>query len=405
MSTTIDRQRNGSPLPQEWKCRPLGEIAEITMGNSPPGDSYNEDENGVPLINGPVEFSEGAFGLTVRTKFTTAPTKMCKEGDFLICVRGSTTGRTNIAAFDACIGRGVAAIRSRMNQRYVNHFVRTLEKRIHASGKGSTFPSISQQQLQDLSIPLPFAEDETRSVQEQKRIADILDKADAIRRKRQEAITSLLSIPGSAFHAMFGTPSHNTKGWKIGTIRDLLEEAKYGSSSKAGPEGEYPMLRMNNITYEGTWDFSDLKYIDLSEKDQPKYLARKGDILFNRTNSKELVGKTAVFQEESPMAYAGYLVRARTNELAHPDYIAGYLNSPHGKATLRHMCKNIVGMANINAQEFQNIAIPHPPIEAQLEYVQLLDGVRTSEKPLRRALSESEALFNSLVQRAFRGEL
>jgi type I restriction enzyme S subunit len=69
------------------------------------------------------------------------------------------------------------------------------------------------------------------------------------------------------------------------------------------------------------------------------------------------------------------------------------------------MCKNIVGMANINAQEFQEILIPHPPIEAQMEYVRLLDGVRHNEKPLRQALKESEGLFTCLVQLAFRGEL
>ena len=90
---------------------------------------------------------------------------------------------------------------------------------------------------------------------------------------------------------------------------------------------------MNNITYEGSWNLSDLKYVDIPPKDLPKYLAKKGDILFNRTNSKELVGKTAIFREDTPMVYAGYLIRARTNELAHPDYIAGYLNSPHGKST------------------------------------------------------------------------
>jgi len=263
---------------------------------------------------------------------------------------------------------------------------------------GTTRQKLNKAKAATIPIALP-------PLSEQRRIADILDKADEILRKRQEAISTLLSIPGSAFHEMFGSPSHNIKGWNIGSIRDLVEEVRYGSSSKAGHEGEFPILRMNNITYEGTWDLSDLKYIDLSEKDKRKYLAQRGDILFNRTNSKELVGKTAVFQEEQPMAFAGYLVRARTNKLAHPDYIAGYLNSPHGKATLRHMCKNIVGMANINAQEFQDIAIPHPPIEAQLEYVQVLDGVRKAEGPLRRALCESDDLFRSLVQRAFKGEL
>jgi type I restriction enzyme S subunit len=79
--------------------------------NLPPGETYNKFGEGIPMINGPVEFSEGPFGKTVVNQYTTAPTNLCEEGDLLLCVRGSTTGRTNIAGFKACIGRGVAAIR------------------------------------------------------------------------------------------------------------------------------------------------------------------------------------------------------------------------------------------------------------------------------------------------------
>ncbi len=93
-----------------WQAKRLGEVCEIIMGQSP--DSYNVTGE-LPLINGPVEFSQGAFGKTIRSKFTTEPTKLCKEDGLTLCVRGSTTERMNIAGFDACIGRGVAAIRSR----------------------------------------------------------------------------------------------------------------------------------------------------------------------------------------------------------------------------------------------------------------------------------------------------
>ncbi|WP_062399214.1 restriction endonuclease subunit S [Methanogenium cariaci] len=89
-----------------WVWTRLGDVSEIVMGNSPPGTTYNSTGNGCPLINGPVEFSFGPFGKTIETKYTTAPTKMCRKGDLLLCVRGSTTGRTNVAGFDSCIGRG-----------------------------------------------------------------------------------------------------------------------------------------------------------------------------------------------------------------------------------------------------------------------------------------------------------
>nr|WED69179.1 hypothetical protein PJ912_03420 [Pectobacterium colocasium] len=97
---------------------------------------------------------------------------------------------------------------------------------------------------------------------------------------------------------------------------------------------DYPILRMGNITYNGAIDVSDLKYITLNEKEKLKYLVAKGDLLFNRTNSKELVGKTAVYDRDEPVAIAGYLIRVRTNDKGNSYYLSGYLNSSHGKKNL-----------------------------------------------------------------------
>jgi restriction endonuclease S subunit len=140
------------------------------MGTSPPGDTYNMTGEGVPLINGPVEFSSGSFGKTVRTKFTTAPNKLCKESDLVLCVRGSTTGKMNIAGFDACIGRGVAAIRAKEYQPWINFFIRSKRDDIYSLGTGATFPNISTANLADLKILVP-------PLPEQRRIVGILDAA------------------------------------------------------------------------------------------------------------------------------------------------------------------------------------------------------------------------------------
>jgi type I restriction enzyme, S subunit len=162
---------------------------------------------------------------------------------------------------------------------------------------------------------------------------------------------------------------------------------------------------MNNITYSGQMDFTDLKYIDLEKKEEEKYLVRKGDLLFNRTNSKELVGKTAVFEREIPMALAGYLIRVRTNQRATSHYISAYLNSRHGKKTLMGMCKSIVGMANINAQELQDIKILIPPITLQKKYSEFVWKTQDRKTKIVDAIGLGNTLFNSLTQRAFRGEL
>ena len=262
----------------------------------------------------------------------------------------------------------------------------------------TSIPGLNRDDIYSTKIPLP-------PLPEQKRIAAILDKADSIRRKRQEAVRLTEELLRSVFLDMFGDPVTNPKGWKEVTIRDLVTEVKYGTSDKASYEGKYPVLRMNNITYLGGWNFTDLKRIDIHEKELPKYLVQKGDILFNRTNSKELVGKTAVYRRDDPMAYAGYLIRIRPNKQNNSEYIAAYLNSKHGKTILESMCKSIVGMANINAQELQEIVILQPPLELQNQYALLVHSVERAKAMLINSSEVTETLFNTLLQRAFKGEL
>jgi len=205
---------------------------------------------------------------------------------------------------------------------------------------------------------------------------------------------------------MFGDPQTNPMGWPVGKIGDLLDEVKYGTSKKANTEGRgLPILRMGNVTKHGKIDLSDLKHIELSEDEFEKYTTRPGDILFNRTNSRDLVGKTAVVTQEDPLAIAGYLVRGRTNDRGDPHYISGYLNSKHGKAVLRNMCKNIVGMANINAKEFQSIPIALTPAGLQHDYAKSTASLLQEEKHILRSMRSLSELFSSLQQRAFRGEL
>ena len=176
--------------PETWQWIRLGDVALVVMGNSPPGSSYNEQGLGVPLINGPVEFSAGAFGLTICRKCTTKPNQMCTTGDMLICVRGATTGRTNIAAFDACIGRGVALVRAWDAQRYVNLYLWHVGKEFLAAGKGTTFPSISYADLAGKPLPLPPLAEQHRIVAKVDELMGLIDRLEAARRSREAVRTA-----------------------------------------------------------------------------------------------------------------------------------------------------------------------------------------------------------------------
>lgn len=237
---------------------------------------------------------------------------------------------------------------------------------------------------------------------EQQRVATILDKVGSLCRKRQEAIRLADAFLRAVFIDMFGDPGSNPKGFETGTIRDLVASANYGTSEKASEQvGKYAILRMNNITYQGSWNFSSLKYVDLEPATAHKYLTQRGDLLFNRTNSKELVGKTAVYMRDEPMAIAGYLVRVRMNERGNPHYVSGYLNSVHGKRSLEARAKSIVGMANINAQEMQDIPLLLPPIELQDKYARIVEAVHARLETHQAFLREAVALHSALSHRFF----
>ncbi|HDX2437334.1 TPA: restriction endonuclease subunit S, partial [Escherichia coli] len=284
--------------------------------------------------------------------------KIVEKDSILIAMYGATVGRLAILGINAATNQAICNIRpdtTIADMKYLYYFLKSKFSYFVENAVGGAQPNISQGLIKSLEVPLP-------SLDEQKRIADILDKAAGVCQKREQAIKLADDFLRAKFLEMFGTPANNIHRFPKGTIRDLVDSVNYGTSAKASIDsGEYPILRMGNITYQGRWDFTDLKYLDLSVKEKDKYLVKEGDLLFNRTNSKELVGKTAVYEEDRPMAFAGYLIRVRPNSIGNNYYISGYLNSIHGKITLMNMCKSIVGMANINAQELQNIEILIPP--------------------------------------------
>jgi type I restriction enzyme S subunit len=163
---------------------------------------------------------------------------------------------------------------------------------------------------------------------------------------------------------------------------------------------------MNNITRSGELDLQNLKYMSLALKDHERYLVKAGDVLFNRTNSAELVGKTAIIPDSAPtLAYAGYLVRLRVNAENHPVYLARFLNTAYAKRMLRGMCKSIIGMANINATEIQAMQIAIPPRQLQQTFATRIQAIEALKATHHAALTGLDALFASLQYRAFRGEL
>lgn len=158
---------------------------------------------------------------------------------------------------------------------------------------------------------------------------------------------------------------------------------------------------MNNITYDGELDLTDIKWIDVPENELEKCTVQRGDVLFNRTNSRELVGKTCVYDRDEKMVLAGFIIRVRVNERVLPEFLSAFLNAIFSKQMLSEMCKVAIGQANINAQEMQNIGIYLPPIEMQRQFVQYKEQIDKLKVIAQKRLATIQLLFDSLMRRYF----
>ena len=368
----------------KWEKVKLGDICEFAYGKSLP--SKARSGNGYPVYG-----SNGEVGLH---------DKALTQSETIIIGRKGSFGEINYCPGPCSPIDTTYYITKENTDAHIPWLARRLKcLGLNNLNRAAAIPGLNRADAYRQNLLLP-------PLEEQKRIAGILDAADALRAKRRESLAKLDDLLQSTFLDMFGDPVTNPKGWDRGIVGDLLDSANYGTSNKADLHlGDYPILRMNNITYSGEWNFKDLKYIDLEEKDLPKHLVHKGQILFNRTNSKELVGKTAVYRKTEPMAFAGYLVRAITNDRTDPEYVGAFMNFPTTKQFLRNKCKNIVGMANINAKEFQKIPTLLPPLDLQQRFAKIVTSVEEQKAKMKKHLEQLDDLFASLQQRAFRGDL
>ena len=350
----------------------LTDLCTIQYGYAFDSESFTTDNSFPPLVR--IRDVKRGFSETFYSG-DYPPEYVIHSGDLLV----GMDGEFNIARWrsgDALLNQRVCKISATRgtDEEYLRFALQKALKEIEDRTAFVTVKHLSAKELNKLELDIP-------DMGEQARIAQILCKLERVISMREAELSALDDLIKARFVEMFGTFPSNEKGWPTGTIRDLVTEVRYGSSRKAaeGDSGKYPYLRMNNITYSGELDLSDTKTIDIPDEELDKCTVRRGDLLFNRTNSKELVGKTCVYNRDELMVLAGFVVRVRLNEKALPEFVSAFMNTTFSKQMLLGMCKAAIGQANINAQELQNIGIYIPPIELQREFVSFKEQIDKSK--------------------------
>ena len=281
--------------------------------------------------------------------------------------------------------------------KYIYYALKGNQEKLMALRTGAAMPNIKKTTFQDMELCL------NENPAEQEMVIKELDKIQIALDIKETELIALDDLVKSRFIEMFGTFPSNEHSWDTGTIRDIVTDVKYGSSRKAatGNNGKYPYLRMNNITYDGHLDLSDVKTIDIPDNEVEKCSVRYGDILFNRTNSRELVGKTCVYNRNELMILAGFIIRVRVNERIIPEFLSAFLNMDFSKQMLFGMCKKAIGQANINAQEMQSIGIYIPPIELQNEFAEFVKLTDKSKFIVQKQIEDLQELLDSKMDEYF----
>jgi type I restriction enzyme S subunit len=386
-------------LPQGWAWTSLGDCCLVTLGQSPPGSSYNESGAGMPFFQGKAEFGE--LRPTIR-KWTTQPTKTAAEDDVLISVR-APVGPTNLAPCDCAIGRGLASLRPHggISSRYVLYWLRASQRELASRGTGTTFSAISGAVLREHPIPLAPLVEQRRIVAAIEEHFSRLDAAEGLLAQAKRRLVALRTA----------TLAASTAGHERVALGELITDLRYGTSIKCSYEADGPpVLRIPNVQ-RGVVDVSDLKFATDAEVDLAPYALERGDLLFVRTNgSRDLIGRVASVDGAEGMAFASYLIRARPDPSRLDSRFAVLaLSAPASRALIESKAATTAGQYNLNLAALRSLPVPLPPIEKQhsivIDLEQQLSIIDAMAAEIPRALQRSAALRRSILEQAFSGKL
>lgn len=404
--------------PERWRRGKLGEIAEIVTGQSPPGDAYNSEGRGVPLLNGPTEFGPSS---PTPVQWTTTPTKFAEPGDVLFCVRGSTTGRQNIADQRYCIGRGLAAVRGRpvhSVSSYLRFVLGDLATDVlrEAKGAGSTFPNITSERLFERTVLLP-------PLGEQRKIAAILSSVDDAIEATQAVIEQLQVVKKAMMAELLtrGLPGRHTRfkmteigeipeGWEVVTLGSLSTFVTSGSRGWAqfyADEGAL-FLRITNLKRGTTrLDLSDRQHVRLPEgsAEGTRTRVEPGDVLVSITADLGIIGlvpPVSTFSEAYVNQHVA-LVRLESGR-CDPRYIASVLAGDVGQAQVRRL-NDGGAKAGLNLASVRQLLVPLPRVEEQRALAEPLERLEDRLALERETLTASHNLKAALMSVLLTGEV
>lgn len=371
----------------------LADVCTITMGQAPVGDSYNDRRQGLPLIAGAGDFKGG---LLRPTKFTTKPGKISKAGDIVLSIRASIGAKVwTDGAY--CLGRGVAGLRPgpELHDRYLWHWLTRFERDLASKGRGATFLQVNKSDIGEMPIALP-------ALPEQRRIAAILDHADALRTKRREVLELLEVLRASIASDALGREPGGSAETVLGDIADVITGFAFPSSEFVGHG--IKLCRGANVL-PGRLDWSDLRCWSADDVNGlDRFALTEGDIVLalDRPWIGEGQKMARVAQSDLPSLLVQRVARIRATSGEFRELIWAALSSPDFQRHCRPTETTIPHISPIELRHYP-IIVPSESKLSQLWHANL--ALENQRAVVTRHLIELESLFASLQARAFRGDL
>ena len=365
------------------------------MGQAPSGDSYNFEGEGLPLIAGAGDFGKET---PEPKKFTTASGKKSEKGEIILCIR-ATIGDLNWSDKEYCLGRGVAGLfghMDKLDQKYLWHWLTNATPFLKSKGKGATFLQVTKEDICSLEISLP-------PLEEQRRIASILDKADELRQKRQQAIEKLDQLLQATFIDMFGDPVSNPKGWDLFKLSDLGNIATGNTPSRDDAEnyGNYlEWIKSDNLNNDEDYATTSTEY--LSEKGAQKgRVVPAGSILVTCiAGSFNCIGNLAMVDRKVSFNQQINSIIPNDNVVLEFLYYLMKISKPIIQNASTNSMKGM-----ISKSKFSEILLPVPSKEKQLQFVELFKKLYSLKESHKLYSNQSDSLFISLQNQAFSGTL
>ena len=432
-------------LSRKWKVLPINDVVKWGSGGTPKAGIKEYYENGtIPwLIIGDLNDGIVKKAQTCITPkgLENSSAKIIPKGTLLVAMYGSI-GKLGITGMECCTNQAIAFVKESKGvcTKFLFYYMMHVKPHLIKMGKGGTQRNISQTVLKSLNIPVPHIQEQERIVSRIEELFSELEngienlkKAKAQLGIYKQAVLKE-AFEGKLTHNHYDVTKYMCKinayrndngykikysmmehfelpqipdSWKWCCIGDIATKSEYGTSKKSSKMGKVPVIRMGNIQ-NGKILWNDLVFSN-DDDEIKQYMVKKGDVLFNRTNSPELVGKTAIFSDDREALFAGYLIRINQVPMINAKYLNYFLNSPIARQYGNLVKTDGVNQSNINSKKMYSYPFPLCTEKEQLEIVEEIETrlsvCENIEKTVDTALEQAEIMRQSILKQAFEGRL